>query len=179
MSVGNRLTAKIKWTVQVYLHQLQATVVRPMTEVPPVVYCATVRAHYARQQHQPQSIICCVHWFWSIWKVNLSRPSILQRCYLHCSANYAQCGLVSLHRHFFFSALWVLSQPSELGLSSSGGAALWKWAYADSASGFEVSIQVMHRCSPMICISKLLLRIQTCQPSSICLWQGHHLQTCR
>lgn len=109
MGIENHVTAKIKWiavkTAQAQLDHLRAMAIKPMTEVPPaeLVLSSALHhcgAHYVGVQHQSRGIICCVR-CQGIWKMSLSRPSVLQHCYLHFSDSYTQCGLDSLHTHFF------------------------------------------------------------------------------
>lgn len=92
-------------TAQAQLDQLGDTVIKPLTEVPPAELVLSSALHHcgapdAGVLHQPWGIICCVQ-RQAIWKVSLSRPSVLHHCYLHFSVSYTQCGLDSVPIHFF------------------------------------------------------------------------------
>lgn len=96
MGTENHVMAKIKWTAvktaQTQLDQLQATVIKPVTEVHPaeLVLSSALHhcgVHYTGVPHQPWGIICCVQ-CQGVWKVSLTRPSVLQHCYIHFSVSY-------------------------------------------------------------------------------------------
>lgn len=99
MGIGSHAMAKIQWRAvkmaQAELAQLRATVIKPVAEVSPAELVLSGALHgsqapYTGVQHQPQGVICCVQ-CQVIWKVSLSRPSVLKALLLPL-----QCQLYSV-----------------------------------------------------------------------------------